>query len=77
MSTYRFTLAVGRRLNDDEQDALYEAGFDDSTVELEASRTLLHVIREARSLEEALGSAQSGLNRIGLAATHVVESDQS
>jgi hypothetical protein len=72
---HEFILVIDRALGDDEQNALFEAGFDDSTPEVEADRTLLHVVREASTLTAALASAVLGLERAGVAASGVGSND--
>lgn len=59
MRTYEFTLLVeGADLQTDEvQDALFEAGCDDSTIGVNAGVQHLHFDREASSLAEAIVSA--------------------
>lgn len=72
---HEFTLVVDRALDDDEQDALFDAGFDDSTLEVETDRTLLHVAREAPTLTAAVASAVLGLERVGVNASGVGSND--
>lgn len=75
MTTHEFTLVIDRALDDDEQDILYEAGFDDSTPEIAAGQTLLHVARDADSLPTAIRSALVGLDRAGIRVVGVGSSD--
>lgn len=77
MSTHEFTLVIDRVLDEDEQDALFEAGFDDSTPEIQPhhGRTLLHVTREASSLVAAIASAVLALEQADMPASGVGYSD--
>lgn len=65
MRTYEFTLLVeGADLQTSEaQDALFEAGCDDSTIGVNAGVQHLHFDREAGSLAEALVSAITAVER--------------
>ncbi len=65
MRVYAFTLLVeGADLQtDDAQDALFEAGCDDSTIGVTAGVQHAHFDREAGSLGEALVSAITALER--------------
>ncbi|MEU6696202.1 hypothetical protein [Pseudonocardia sp. NPDC046786] len=75
MSIHDFTLVIDGALDDDELDALYEAGFDDSTPEVESDRTLLHISRDAPSLPVAIASALRALDRAGLPVSGVGSPD--
>lgn len=66
MNAHEFTFVLDHTTNDDEIDALYEAGCDDATPVQEEARTLLHFHREAASLAEALVSALRDVERTGL-----------
>lgn len=75
MSLHEFTLVIDQALDDDEQDALFDAGFDDSAPEVEGDRTLLHVSREAPTLFAAITSAVFGLEQAGFPAAGVGAND--
>lgn len=77
-TTYEFTLVVDRPITDDEIDALFDAGCDDATPEVDAARTLLHFNRQRTSLVEAIASAvvdvdEAGIQVNGIGATDLVE----
>ncbi|MDN5914126.1 MAG: hypothetical protein L0I76_03265 [Pseudonocardia sp.] len=65
MNTHEFTLVIDHALDDDEQDALYDVGCDDTTPEIEAGRTLLHFTREAASQTAAVASAVLDVEKAG------------
>lgn len=72
MHTWNFQLRLNRTPNDDEVDALYEAGLDDAAV----SGDLLDVDREASTLIDALTSALSQIKTVlGLHAVARVDDD--
>jgi hypothetical protein len=77
MDRFEFTFVLDHALSDDEADALYEAGGDDSTPEINerANNTLLHFDREASSLGEALVSALHTVEAAGLRAVAVQADD--
>lgn len=43
MTLFEFSVYLDRQPTDEEQDALYEAGFDDSVVEVTQGRGIIHV----------------------------------
>lgn len=72
MDTWSFTLQLNRSPRDDELDALFEAGLDDSIPEGD----LLHLDRKAPSLVDAAWSAARDVAKVpGLRAIRVVLDD--
>lgn len=72
MDTWSFTLQLNRSPRDDELDALFEAGLDDSIPEGD----LLHLDRKAPSLVDAAWSAARDVAEVpGLRAIRVVLDD--
>jgi hypothetical protein len=72
MTTYDFVLKLNREINDDEIEALYEAGCDDAGIETGPVGTLADFSREAPSLAEAIASAVHDVEKVpGLRATGV------
>lgn len=72
METWSFTLRLNRAPGDDEFDAMFEAGLDDSAPE----GLLLHCDRKAPSLLEAAWSAARDVAKVpGLLAVRVVWDD--
>lgn len=70
--THDFTLVLNREPSENELDALFEAGCDDSTPEGE----LIHFDREGRSLAAAIASAVRDVEKVpGLEAVGVVRDD--
>ena len=70
-----FTLVLDREPNDDEQDALYEAGLSDAQLEYGAGQSFAHVDREADSLAEAIVIAVRQVESVGLKAVAVRSDD--
>lgn len=75
MSTHSFTLTVDHQLDDDELDALYAAGGDDTAPETADGQTLVHFDREAPTLGEAVTSALTTLAAAGLTVIGVTAPD--
>lgn len=77
MDTYDFTFVLDHALSDGEVDALWDAGGNDATPELnERTNTgVIHFDREAASLAEALVSALRTVEAAGLRAVAVRSDD--
>ena len=73
MKTYHFKLVlVGvSEVTDAQGDALYEAGCDDGTIVSRDGIALIRFSRESPSLEEAINSAASDVQKAGFQAAHV------
>ena len=72
MSVYEFSLVLtARELNDEQCNALYEAGCDDGTVVTREGKTFIAFDREATSLEAAIRSASEDVRDAGLQITKV------
>lgn len=75
MTTHTFTVMLDREPTDEEQDRLYEAGLDDASVGTENGSGLLHVDREALTLDDAILSVLHDLRLAGFRATGLLQSD--
>ncbi len=75
MSAHEFTLILDHAPTEEELDALFEAGCDDSTPETVAGNGWLHFDREAASLLEALTSAIRDVESTGLIVCAVASDD--
>lgn len=75
MTTHEFTFVLDRRADDEEIDALFDAGCDDATPEREDGRTFLHFDRDADTLAEALVSALQDVERAGMRGVSVRSDD--
>jgi len=76
MAVHDFTIYLNREPNDDELDLLFDAGFADSTPELGGNEPpLIHVHREAPTLQDALVSAILGAEQAGFRVTSVANED--
>ena len=77
MTTHSFTLVLDRAPTDDEPDALFEAGADDSTPEWNegADTGRLHFDRDAPTLAKALVSALRNVESAGLRVVAVQSDD--
>ncbi|MFJ3490863.1 hypothetical protein [Leifsonia aquatica] len=75
MSTHTFTAILNRPPTDGEQDALFEAGLDDSAVEVGNGTGLLHVDREAATLDDAILSVVRDVERAGFEVTGLKQDD--
>jgi hypothetical protein len=75
MATFEFKVYLDRMPTDDEFDALYEAGFDDSTPGTEGASGVIQVTREADSLPAAIESVLTGAARAGFAVVGVEDED--
>lgn len=78
MTTHQFDLVVAHALDDDEVDALVDAGLDDGSPEIDAGTTTVHVDRAAESLAAAIVSAvldveSAGLTVAGVGAPDLVD----
>lgn len=72
MSHHEFTLVLDRTPTEDELDALYEAGLDDTTPEFGPRLApMLHMHRDADSLASAIISAVSQAESAGFAVVGV------
>jgi len=78
MTTHEFSLILAAsRVNDDQVNALYEAGLDDGTVSTSQGVTRIDVSRQSESLESAIRSAIGQVNAAGLTVARVeIEADQ-
>jgi hypothetical protein len=74
MTTFEFTLLVDHQLEDIELERLFDQA-DDVTPEIERGRTLLGFDRDAASLAEALVSALTDVEAVGLQASGVLSDD--
>ncbi|MDN5853766.1 MAG: hypothetical protein L0K86_13160 [Actinomycetia bacterium] len=75
MMTHEFVLVLDRRADDEEIDALFDAGCDDATPVREDGRTMLQFDRESESLVGALVSALYDVERAGLKVASVRSDD--
>lgn len=75
MADHEFTLVIDRVLDGEELDLLYEAGFDDSTPEIEAGRTLLHITRSGPIRVSVVLDAEEQLQRTGFPVVSVREAE--
>jgi hypothetical protein len=75
VTTHEFTFVLDHALDDDEIDALFDAGCDDATPEIEQARTLLHFDRDAPNLADALVSALDNVQASGLQVVAVESND--
>lgn len=64
METFGFTLRLNRTVNDDEVEALYEAGLDDAGLEIGALGAWADFDREAPSLVAAVVSAVRDIEKV-------------
>lgn len=75
MSGHEFTLVIDRSINDEEVDALFDAGCDDVVPVIGATSTLLHFVREGATLARALVAAVRDVEAAGLAVAGVASDD--
>lgn len=75
MAVREFTVVLDRAPTGDEFDALFEAGLDDTTPEIDDGRGYLHVAREASSLAGALSSVVADARRAGFDVVGVQTED--
>lgn len=71
----RFTLLLDRVPDDDQVDALFDAGCDDSTLEERTGVALLHFDRDCDNLADALLAAVAQVEAVGLFAEHIQSDD--
>jgi len=74
MKTYHFRLVLADvvEVSDDEGDALFEAGCDDGTIVSRDVAAHIRFSRESSSLEEAINSAATDVQRAGFCVAHVL-----
>lgn len=75
MTLFEFSVYLDRQPTDEEQDALYEAGFDDSVVEVTQGRGIIHVARESDSLVEVILSAFNQAKHAGFDIVGIDDED--
>lgn len=77
MTAHEFTLVLSvDEVTDEQCNALYEAGCDDGTISSSQRVTRIDFCREASSLEEAIRSAITCVNAVGLQVARVeIEAD--
>ncbi|MGW1676992.1 hypothetical protein [Saccharopolyspora sp. NPDC002376] len=75
MNSHEFTLILDRTPNDEEYDALFEAGCDDAVVEIRNGATLLDFTRESPTLAHALVTAIQDAERAGFRVEGVQTDD--
>lgn len=73
MKTYEFKIILDgvSELTDDEGDALYEAGCDDGTIVSRDGMAFVWFSRESTSLEDAINSAASNVQKAGFQVAHI------
>jgi hypothetical protein len=79
MPSFEFQLVLGDvdSMSEGIADALYAAGCDDGTAFSSAGVAAVGFTREAKSLEEAIRSAISDVNKAGCRVSRVESSDES
>ncbi len=70
-----FTCELDRMPTDEDLDALFEAGLDDSTPEIVDGRGILHVARQEESLPRAIQSAVRDIEATGLRVVALEDED--
>lgn len=75
MSTHTFTVILDREPTEDEQDRLFEAGLDDAAVEVNNGTGLLHVDRDAPSLDAAIVSVVRDVQEAGFQVSGLQQDD--
>lgn len=75
MATQVFTLVLTRRPTDGELDALHTNGCDDAVFGQEDAVSIAEFDREAPTLADAIASAVIEVERAGLAAVRVLDTD--
>jgi hypothetical protein len=75
IQTHEFTAYLDREPTDDEVDLMYEAGFDDSTLETGSGRGVLRVHRDAETLIEAIVSVVTGAAKAGFRVVALEDED--
>jgi hypothetical protein len=78
MALHEFSLLLNSAEIDDQQaNAIFEAGLDDGTISTSEAVTKIDICREAESLESAIRSAIGQVNAAGLSVARVeIEADQ-
>lgn len=75
MATHVFTLVLDRRPTDEELDALHVAGCDDAIFGQEGGLSIAEFDREAPTLADAIATAVVHIEKVGLAAVRVLDTD--
>lgn len=75
MGVHSFTVVLDREPEDLEFDVLYEAGLSDSTPEYGGGECVIHLDREAESLEAAILSAVAQVSMAGFTVIGVEDED--
>ncbi|MCL2780480.1 MAG: hypothetical protein FWD74_03145 [Actinomycetia bacterium] len=75
MSVHEFTAYLDREPDDDELDALFEAGLDDATPEFGGGVGMLHVAREAARLDDAIVTVVDNAETAGFRVVAVEDED--
>ena len=75
MACHQFTLVLDHVPNEEEIEALYEAGADDATIGSEGGYGVAEFEREADSLAAAIVSAVHDVETTGLIAVRVIDED--
>lgn len=73
MKTYEFKIILDgiSDLTDDEGEALYQAGCDDGTIVSREGTAFVRFSRESSSLEDAISSAASDVQKAGFHVAHI------
>ncbi len=75
MTLFEFSVYLDHQPTDEEQDALYKAGFDDSVVEVAQGRGIIHVARESDSLVDVILSAFNQAKHAGFDIVGIDDED--
>ncbi|WOF23867.1 hypothetical protein N8K70_04065 [Microbacterium betulae] len=75
MSLHEFTVYLDRQPADEEFDALFDAGLDDTTPETNNGRGLLHVARDADTLASAILSVVDDIAKAGFHVVGIEDED--
>ena len=75
MALYEFTVRLDRVPDDDGLNALFEAGLDDSTPEIDNGAAVLHMAREADSLARSIVTAVADIETAGYQAVGIESED--
>ncbi|MDR0481869.1 MAG: hypothetical protein LBH13_01710 [Cellulomonadaceae bacterium] len=75
MAVHEFTAYLDRQPTDEEIDALYEAGFDDSTIEYGNGRGSIGVFREGETIADAIESVVDDARRAGFTVVGIDDQD--
>jgi hypothetical protein len=73
MKSYDFTIVLAdvSDVTDDQGDALFEAGCNDGTIVSRDGQVFIDFTRESASLEQAINSAATDVERAGYQVDHV------